>query len=109
MLVLGRKINDGIVINEDINVVVSGVTEDKKVELIISSPQKFTVKKGSAEKDGITMKVRLLEGEEFSINEIVTVSLLDLKGLEQMRIGIDAPREIKVNRAEIIDKDLLEV
>lgn len=109
MLVLGRKINDGIVINEDINVLVSGVTEERKVELILSSSKKITVKKGPSEADGITLKVRLREGEMVSVNENIHISLVALKGLEQMRIGIDAPKEVKVNRAEIIDKDLLEV
>jgi carbon storage regulator len=39
-------------------------------------------------------------GEKLVIGDNVTVSVLGLKG-HQVRIGIDAPRDVKVNREEI--------
>jgi carbon storage regulator len=39
-------------------------------------------------------------GEKIIIGDNVTVSVLGVKG-QQVRIGIEAPREVKVNREEI--------
>jgi carbon storage regulator len=39
-------------------------------------------------------------GERLIIGEDVTITILSLKG-NQIRIGIDAPREIKVHREEV--------
>ena len=42
-------------------------------------------------------------GEKLIIGEDVTVTVLSLKG-SQVRIGIDAPRHIAVNREEICQR-----
>lgn len=42
-------------------------------------------------------------GERLIIGEDVTVTVLSLKG-NQVRIGIDAPREIKVHREEVFQR-----
>lgn len=42
-------------------------------------------------------------GEKLIIGEDVTVTILSLKG-NQIRIGIDAPREIKVHREEVYER-----
>ncbi len=42
-------------------------------------------------------------GESFMIGDEVSVTVLELKG-KQVRIGIDAPREVSVHRKEIFDK-----
>jgi len=42
-------------------------------------------------------------GEKLIIGEDVTVTILSLKG-NQIRIGIDAPREIKVHRQEVYER-----
>jgi carbon storage regulator len=39
-------------------------------------------------------------GEKITIGDNVTVSVLGLKG-HQVRIGIDAPRDVTVNREEV--------
>jgi carbon storage regulator len=44
-------------------------------------------------------------GEKITIGDNVTVSVLGVKG-QQVRIGIDAPRDIQVNREEIFQRIL---
>ncbi len=46
-------------------------------------------------------------GEKLIIGENVTVTILGVKG-NQIRIGIDAPRDISVNREEIHQRILKE-
>jgi len=46
-------------------------------------------------------------GEKVVIGEDVTVTVLSIKG-NQVRIGIDAPREVSVNREEIYQRILKE-
>ena len=46
-------------------------------------------------------------GEKLIIGENVTVTILGVKG-KQIRIGIDAPRDITVNREEINERILKE-
>ena len=57
-------------------------------------------------------KVRMLiltrrVGEKLVIGENVTVTVLGVKG-NQIRIGIDAPPEVKVHREEIFQRILKE-
>jgi carbon storage regulator len=42
-------------------------------------------------------------GERLIIGTDVTVTILSLKG-NQIRIGIDAPREVKVHREEVFER-----
>jgi carbon storage regulator len=44
-------------------------------------------------------------GERITIGDNVTVSVLGLKG-HQVRIGIEAPRDVKVHREEIYQRIL---
>jgi carbon storage regulator len=44
-------------------------------------------------------------GEKLIIGENVTITILGVKG-NQIRIGIDAPRDIQVNREEIFQRIL---
>jgi carbon storage regulator len=46
-------------------------------------------------------------GEKLVIGEKVTVTVLGARG-NQIRIGIDAPRDVKVNREEIHQRCLKE-
>jgi len=46
-------------------------------------------------------------GEKIVIGEDVTVTVLSVKGI-QVRIGIDAPRDVSVNREEIYQRILKE-
>jgi len=46
-------------------------------------------------------------GEKLIIGENVTVTVLSVRG-NQVRIGIDAPRDVKVNREEIYQRILKE-
>jgi len=46
-------------------------------------------------------------GEKLIIGENVTVTILSVKG-NQIRIGIDAPRDVTVNREEIYRRILKE-
>lgn len=43
------------------------------------------------------------QGESINIGEAVTVTVLGTKG-GQVRLGIDAPRQIKVLRSELLDQ-----
>ncbi len=43
------------------------------------------------------------QGESINIGEAVTVTVLGTKG-GQVRLGIDAPRQIKVLRSELLDR-----
>ena len=43
-------------------------------------------------------------GETLTIGEDIRIKVLSVKG-GQVRIGIDAPREISVNREEILQKE----
>lgn len=40
------------------------------------------------------------EGEAFSVGEEVSIQILAISG-NQIRLGIDAPRHIKIHRAEV--------
>ena len=42
-------------------------------------------------------------GEKLIINDNVTVTVLSIKGY-QVRIGIEAPRDVKVHREEIYER-----
>ena len=44
-------------------------------------------------------------GETITIGEEIKVKVLSIKG-GQVRIGIDAPREVVVNREEIIEEQV---
>lgn len=45
--------------------------------------------------------------EGIVIGDNVVIRVLGVKG-NQVRIGIDAPRDVKVNRAEVIEAETLE-
>jgi carbon storage regulator len=47
-------------------------------------------------------------GEKFTIGGNVTVTVLGFKG-NQIRIGIDAPREMQIDREEWVDPEETEV
>ena len=42
-------------------------------------------------------------GEKLTIDDNVTVTVVSVKG-NQIRLGIDAPRDIKVHREEVYEK-----
>lgn len=44
-------------------------------------------------------------GERLTIGENVTVTVLGVKG-NQIRLGIDAPRDVPVHREEVLEKVL---
>jgi carbon storage regulator len=46
-------------------------------------------------------------GESLKIGDEVTVTVVDIKG-SQVRIAIDAPREIQVHREEVYDQIQIE-
>ena len=41
-------------------------------------------------------------GESLSIDENITVTIVEIRG-DKVRLGIDAPRDIKVHRQEVAD------
>jgi len=42
-------------------------------------------------------------GEKLIIGDDIIITILSLKG-NQIRVGIDAPREVKVHRQEVFDR-----
>lgn len=42
-------------------------------------------------------------GESIVIGEGITVTIVDIKG-DTVRIGVDAPREVKVQRSEVLEQ-----
>lgn len=46
-------------------------------------------------------------GEKLIINDNITVTVLSVKG-NQIRLGIEAPRDVKVHREEIYERILKE-
>ncbi|MDF2643215.1 MAG: carbon storage regulator [Pseudomonas sp.] len=42
-------------------------------------------------------------GETFSIGEEITVQILGVNG-NQVRLGIDAPKDVKIHRAEVFQR-----
>ncbi len=44
------------------------------------------------------------EGETITIGEDIQVKVLSVQG-NKVRLGIDAPREVSVNREEVLEKD----
>lgn len=43
------------------------------------------------------------QGEELKIGDNVTVTVLGVKG-NQVRIGVEAPREVSVHRSEVYER-----
>jgi len=61
-------------------------------------------KDGGPSKEGNKMLILTRRvGERLIIGTDVTVTILSLKG-NQIRIGIDAPREVKVHREEVFER-----
>ncbi len=44
------------------------------------------------------------EGETITIGEDIQIKVLSVQG-GKVRLGIDAPREVSVNREEVLEKD----
>jgi carbon storage regulator len=42
-------------------------------------------------------------GESIVIGEGITVTIVDIKG-DTVRVGVDAPREVKVQRSEVLEQ-----
>ena len=42
-------------------------------------------------------------GESIVIGEGITVTIVDVKG-DTVRVGVDAPREVKVQRSEVLEQ-----
>ncbi len=48
------------------------------------------------------------KGESIAIGDNIQIQVLNVKG-GQVRIGIDAPREVKVNREERLEADAAKI
>ena len=58
-------------------------------------------------KGGVVLILTRRVGEKLVIGENVTVTVLGVKG-NQVRIGIDAPRDVTVHREEVYERILKE-
>lgn len=67
-----------------------------------STKSRWTIKFATRE-GGIMLILTRRVGEKIVIGENVTVTVLSVKG-NQVRIGIDAPRNVSVNREEIFER-----
>ena len=121
MLVISRKKHEGIVINDDITLIVVEISDDK-VRLGINAPKNvpvhrrevFDAIKRKEAKTGIPeppRKVRDGDGklvlsrkkrESIVINDNITIVVIEIRG-ERVRLGVEAPREIPVHRSEVFN------
>ncbi len=114
MLVITRRKNESIVIDESLTVVVLDVRVDK-VRLGISCPSELpvymreTLQSGeigsflSYGGDTSSMKVfSRKKNESLCIGSDITIMVVEIRG-DKVRLGIEYPKEIIVHRKEVYD------
>ena len=112
MLVLTRKIDQRIVIGENITVAVLGVQRGE-IRLGFKAPDGETILReelGSEDRlhklhektEGMLILIRKV-GQCVVIDKNITVRVLG-KNKGRVKVGIDAPHDVKVNREERLDE-----
>lgn len=96
MLILSRSINEGVVINDGIQV---------SVEEILAESVRFLIKRnigGVENREAFILR----KGHLYAVNQEITISVVDIKRIGdrlKVRIGIEAPRDARVHRNEVHD------
>lgn len=112
MLVLSRKVDEGIQIGDDISVVVLAC-KGNKVRLGINAPRELRVLRGELAGESMSTSVKTGDGmlvlsrrvsQAIQIGDCVTVTVVKISG-KRISLGIDAPSDIRILRSELRDTD----
>jgi carbon storage regulator len=118
MLVMSRKKDDSIIINDDITITVVDIRPDK-VRLGVEAPREVPVHRGEAYEVGAPPKstanddnkpqrkpqmcvVPRRKNESIIINDDITIIVVDIRE-DKVRLGIEVPKEVPCHRKEVYD------
>jgi carbon storage regulator CsrA len=119
MLVLSRKLQEKIQIGDDITITILGINgrgirarveaprklRVLRAELDVPTPGQVAELKDKEEKTGIGKLVLSRKlNEKIKIGDDIVITILSIKGRE-VRVGIEAPKEVRVLRAELLRND----
>ena len=130
MLVLSRKLNEKILIGGDITIQVVKVSRNR-VRIATDAPDGVRITRGasieqapttgttgsfgaasgnvavmerpattSTQSDGLGLVLSRKEGERILIGDEIALTIVDIRG-DKVRIGVEAPRDVTVHRAEV--------
>ena len=107
MLVLSRKKNEALVINDNIFVTVAEITGDKAAFSLTLPEGTSCVGREAggppyAERPVDPSRIVLERDQVIAIGETIRVTLVDIRG-DKVRLGVDAPTEIPVHRWEVFE------
>lgn len=107
MLVIKRRVGEKLVIGNGIEVRLDNISSKGKVALNISSHEKIKTKAGFFTTKSKNNDVFIFKGDTITINDNVIIHISSLMGDSQIKVGIDAPRDIFVLRMELLERESL--
>ena len=104
MLVLSRRVNETLCIGDDITIVVSKV-QGSLVSMVINAPNVKITHRNQVYKSDHEIPLTLNKAikDSFSLGSDISIHVIGTQGA-QVRVGIDAPRDIEVHREEIYQR-----
>lgn len=105
MLILSRSIGKSLIIAGDAIITVYGVSQRDGTVMICGVNTELVDTNGE-----IVKRIKAKNGDKFYVEKYpeVCIHVFDIRGM-QVRLGIDAPRNITVNRDEIEERSNKEV